>query len=106
MDYVRIGTTKDFDTRHVRSYTLLGRKVAVVKRKDGSYFAIEGACKHQGADLATGEIRGTVVVCPRHQWQYDLESGQCLNHDSPPLRGYGLEVRGDEIYVTLTPLED
>jgi nitrite reductase/ring-hydroxylating ferredoxin subunit len=106
MDFVKIATTDDFITHHLRSYSLLGRKVAVVKRKDGSYFAVEGACKHQGADLAAGEIRGMVVTCPRHQWQYDLESGQCLNHDSPPLRRYGLEIRGDGIYVTLTPIDD
>jgi len=104
MEYVKIASIMDFRIKKVRSYSLLGRKVAVIRRNDGSFHAIEAACKHQGADLTTGEIRGHIAICPKHQWMYDLESGECLNHDSLPLRKYGIRVEGDSILVSLYPV--
>lgn len=106
MEYVKIATTADFAVATVKSFSLFGKKVAILRRDDGSYHAIEAACKHQGADLTTGEIHGSIATCPRHQWQYDLESGACLNHDSLPLRKYGLRVEGDVILVSLRPLDE
>lgn len=106
MEYVRIAGTSDFASTRIRSYTLLGKKVAIVRLDDGNYLAIEASCKHQGADLTTGELRGTVAICPRHQWMYDLVSGECLNHDSLPLRKYGLRVEGENILVSLRPLDE
>jgi len=103
---VKIARTADFILTKIKSYTLLGKKVAILRLDNGTYMAIEASCKHQGADLTTGELRGTVVTCPRHQWMYDLISGQCLNHDSLPLRKYGLQVEGENILVSLRPLEE
>ncbi|SHO45611.1 Rieske (2Fe-2S) protein [Desulfopila aestuarii] len=106
MDYVKIARVADFATTRIKSYTLLGKKVAILQLEDGSFLAIEASCKHQGADLTTGELRGTVATCPRHQWMYDLASGECLNHDSLPLRKYGLRVEGETILVSLRPIEE
>lgn len=106
MEYIKLARTADFTTTHIRSFTLLGKKVAIWRKDDGTYLAIEASCKHQGADLTVGHIQGTVVTCPRHQWMYDLESGECLNHDSLPLRKYGIRVEGEDILVSLRPLEE
>jgi len=106
MEYVKIARLADFAATRIKSYSLLGKKIAIIQQEDGSYRAIEASCKHQGADLTTGEIRGNVVTCPRHKWQYDLESGECLNHDSLPLRKYGLRLDGDHILVSLHPLDE
>ncbi len=106
MDYIKLAKTDEFKDVRVKSYSLMGKKVAIILRDDGSFYAIEASCKHQGADLTTGEIRNNIATCPRHQWQYDLESGHCLNHDSLPLRKYSLRVEGETILVSLTPIDD
>ena len=33
---------------------------------DGSFYAIEDTCTHDGGELASGELDGDVVICPRH----------------------------------------
>ncbi|WP_163336806.1 Rieske (2Fe-2S) protein [Desulfopila sp. IMCC35008] len=106
MDYVRIGTVKDLGSTKIKSYKIFGRIIAVLKKADGSYEAIEAACKHQGADLTTGERKGWTVTCPRHGWKYDLETGHCLNHDSLPLKKYNLKIDGEDIHVSLQPIEE
>ena len=105
-EYVAVAKVSDFDDVSIRSYTILGKKVGVIKRKDGSFYAIEVACKHQGADLTSGTIVKNIATCYRHQWQYDLETGECLNHDSAPLRHYDLIIEDEKIKVSLTAIDE
>ena len=105
-DYIAVAKTEDFRNISIRSYTLFGKKIGIIKREDGSFYAIEIACKHQGADLTAGSIVNNIATCHRHQWKYDLETGECLNHDSPPLRKYGLVIEGDCIKISVRPLEE
>jgi len=106
MEWVKLATVEDFAYRRIKSYSVIGRKIGIVKREDGTFFAIEVGCKHQGADLTLGRLNGMVLTCPRHGWQYDLESGQCLNRNSAPLRRHAVEVTEGEIWVSLTPVGD
>jgi nitrite reductase/ring-hydroxylating ferredoxin subunit len=104
MDYIRLATVKDFDNKNIISFSIAGKKIGLIKRQDGSIYAIEVGCKHQGADLTKGEVSGTIATCYRHQWKYDLESGKCLNHDSPDLRKHDVRIDGEDIYVSFQPL--
>ena len=102
-DYVKIAKISDFKDVSIRSYSLIGKKIGVIKRADGTFYAMDVACKHQGADLTKGSVINNIATCPRHKWQYDLETGECLNHDSPVLRRYPLKLKDDIIFVKLIP---
>lgn len=101
--FVKVAKVGDFQNKRMKSVTLLAKKVGVFKNEDGTFFAIEMTCKHHGADLTEGTMDGNTVTCPRHGWQYDLNTGQCLLNDSPPLRRHALRIEGDDILVSLTP---
>ena len=85
---------------------LVGRPVGIIKRDDGTFFGIESSCKHQGADLLADYRGGTMAVCPRHKWEYDLETGRCLNHDSLPLRKYEVKLKGGDVLVSMLPIQE
>jgi len=104
-DFIRVAKKSDFKNVSIRSYAIFGRKIGIIKRPDGSFYAIDVACKHQGADLTAGVIENNIATCHRHQWQYDLETGECLNHESPPLRKYALRIDDDTIKISLTAAE-
>ncbi len=105
MRYVKLAKTTDFSKTSLKSFSIMGKRLSIIKRKDGSFYAIEIGCKHQGADLSAGVRDGSVVTCPRHGWRYDLETGECENHDSPKLRRHDLLIEGETIKVALTPVE-
>lgn len=105
MQYIKVAKTGDFDSVRIRTFTILARIVGVVKDRDGSFYAIEFGCKHQNANLDTGCIRGDVATCPRHGWIYNIRTGECLNQRSAPLRRYGLKVEGENILITMRPIE-
>ena len=104
MKYVKIAKVSDFETNRFRVFSILAKKVRIFRGDDGELFATELVCKHQNWDLSTGRIDDNLCTCPRHGWQYDLRTGECLNHDSAPLRRYGLKCDGDNLYITLRPL--
>jgi nitrite reductase/ring-hydroxylating ferredoxin subunit len=80
--------------------------VAIVRDPDGTFWATEIACKHQNADLAAeGTWDGDIVTCSRHFWKYNLRTGQCLNQNSAPLRRHDLKRIGDELHVSVHPIE-
>ena len=105
-EYITVAKIIDFKNVSIRSYCFLGKKIGIIKRQDGSFQAIEIACKHQGADLTAGKIENYIATCHRHQWQYNLLTGECLNHDSPPLRRYPLIIEQGIIKIALVPLDD
>lgn len=48
---------------------------------DGTLYAIEDVCTHDGGILTGGELRGCVITCPRHGAQFDVRNGEVL---APP----------------------
>ena len=102
MTYIKIAKKDDFiDTNYV-SKVIFGKRVVVLKLSENKYHAVEAECKHQRANLleTCGKfIEGTIITCPRHQWKYDLLSGECLSNDSAPLRVFPVEIRDEAIFV-------
>lgn len=52
--------------------------IAAVYNIDGSFYAIEDVCTHDGGELAGGPVVGTTVECIRHGAIFDLKSGAAL----------------------------
>lgn len=51
-----------------------GADVAIFKI-DGEFFAIEDVCTHDGAEIASGELDGDEIVCPRHGARFCVKTG-------------------------------
>lgn len=52
-----------------------GCEVAVFK-VDGQFYAIEDVCSHDGAEIASGELQGDEIVCPRHGARFCVKTGE------------------------------
>lgn len=106
MQFIKLGRVDEFGPARIRSYTVLGRHVGIVRDLDGNFFATEISCKHQNADLSTGPVKGNVVTCPRHGWRYDLTTGECLNQQSARLRRHALRIENGWFLVSTHPFEE
>jgi nitrite reductase/ring-hydroxylating ferredoxin subunit len=53
-----------------------GQRVIALFNVDGTFYALDGVCPHQGGPLGQGLLSGCVVTCPWHGWQFDVTSGQ------------------------------
>ena len=86
------GNAKEFA---VRGATLC---VAMI---DGKPLALDNVCPHRGGPLAEGTIEAGKVVCPWHQFEFDLATGAATDGSDMKAVAYALRQDGDEVMVEL-----
>jgi 3-phenylpropionate/trans-cinnamate dioxygenase ferredoxin subunit len=60
---------------------------------DGTFYAIDDTCTHDGGGLAGGEIEDHQVICPRHGARFCLRTGQALTPPAyEPVKSYTTRV--------------
>ena len=101
-----MANVNEFLEQRIKTVTILGNKVGIIKGVNSEFYAIEVGCKHQGADITRGEISGDIATCPRHGWKYNLVTGDCLNQNTSKLRKYGLIIENNLIKITSRPLQE
>jgi nitrite reductase/ring-hydroxylating ferredoxin subunit len=60
-----------------------GEREIVVCNCDGRYYAVDRRCGHMNGPLEMGALDGTILTCPMHHVQFDVTTGQALNHPIP-----------------------
>ena len=58
----------------VREFTAGGRAFCVANL-NGTISVIDGVCPHEGGPLGEGRIEAGRVVCPWHEYAFDLQTG-------------------------------
>ncbi|MBV8639134.1 MAG: non-heme iron oxygenase ferredoxin subunit [Candidatus Eremiobacteraeota bacterium] len=67
---------------------------------DGSFYAVEDVCTHDGAPLDQGHLEGKSVVCPRHGATFDVQTGEALTLPAVvPLMTFSVVVDGNDLLV-------
>lgn len=88
---IAAGTTK--------SFSVDGLDVLVCNI-EGSFYAIEDVCTHDGAPLDQGHLEGKCIVCPRHGATFDVRTGEALTLPAViPVMTFGVSVEGDDIVI-------
>lgn len=70
-----------------------GMKLVILRTETGTV-AYEDACPHASWPLSQGALHDGVLECPGHGWQFNAETGRCLNAPAYCLTPISLEVRG------------
>ncbi|MDB5799202.1 MAG: Rieske 2Fe-2S family protein [Rhodocyclales bacterium] len=66
-----------------KPFTLLGEKIVLWKKADGTPAALRDRCCHRTAQLSKGFVEGDNIVCGYHGWTYDC-SGACVKIPQSP----------------------
>lgn len=57
--------------------------------RDGESIAVyDSRCPHQVTDIPHLSLQGTTLTCPKHQWTFDIESGECIAKGDRPLNSF------------------
>ncbi|MCH8065563.1 MAG: non-heme iron oxygenase ferredoxin subunit [Chloroflexi bacterium] len=100
-DFVKVAATGDIAPGKVSVYEVAGRQIAVCN-VDGTFYAIDDICTHDGGSLDQGELLGDEIECPRHGALFDVKTGRALTLPAvAPVRSYPVQVNGDHIMVEI-----
>ncbi len=96
---VFVGKVSEIPPGKAMSVMLEKFKVAVFN-VDGHFYAIKDACPHAEYPLVKGTLRGEVVACSSHNWQFNVRTGDCVRGDMEgKIRQFEVEIRDDEVWV-------
>jgi 3-phenylpropionate/trans-cinnamate dioxygenase ferredoxin component len=100
-EFVKVATRSEIPPGGKLLADLDGRAIAVFNC-EGSFYAIDDVCTHDGGPLAEGEVLGCEIRCPRHGARFDIRTGRALCFPAiEPVMTHTVEVRGDDIFVAL-----
>ena len=77
--HFKLGLLSEIPEGEGRTFSVGDHRVAVFHSRQGRVFATQAECPHRGGPLSDGLVGGTTLVCPLHEWSFDLLSGMTLN---------------------------
>lgn len=77
-ELITVGRVEDVPPGRAATVELAGGGELALFNVGGEFYAIENFCPHKGAPLADGNLRGCIVECDWHGWQFDVRTGQCF----------------------------
>lgn len=75
----KLGAVAQIPAGEGRNFVVAGRRLAVFHARDGRVFATQADCPHRGGPLADGLVGGSTLVCPLHEWRFELTTGVTEN---------------------------
>jgi nitrite reductase/ring-hydroxylating ferredoxin subunit len=103
--WFRVCKTESLKEGTAQSITILGKPYAVFN-VGGKYYGMDAACRHMRANLAAGKIKGNIVTCFMHDWQYDICSGKCLNREGFDTTPRDVKIENNEIWISVSWPDD
>jgi len=81
----------DLPSGEVRRVDCDGQGLFVYRDKK-SYQVYDSRCPHEGTNIPQLALKGTVLTCPKHEWVFDVKSGDCIKTGSSPLKRFESKV--------------
>ena len=73
-----------------------GRALFVHRTAD-EWRVFDSRCPHQTTDIPHLALQGHTLTCPKHEWQFDVRTGQCTAKGSTPLRRWHARVQAGRV---------
>jgi len=70
-----------------------------IYRKGAEYRVYDSRCPHQVTDIPHLALDGRQLTCPKHQWKFDVTTGECVEKGNRPLRRFDARVENGRLLV-------
>lgn len=77
-----------------------GRQISIYN-VNGNFFAIDNFCPHKGGPLNEGPLMGNMVLCPWHNWAFDVTTGKCITNPIAKVSCFEVKVEGEDLLLKL-----
>ncbi|HUZ45909.1 MAG TPA: non-heme iron oxygenase ferredoxin subunit [Terriglobia bacterium] len=98
--FVKVASLAELAAGTGKAVEVNGKSLAIYN-VNGTVYATDNACLHQGGPLGEGTLEGDVITCPWHMWQYNVCTGENLEDSMLKVETYPVRVSGDDIEVEI-----
>lgn len=98
-DLIAVAKTSDVQPGQMKTFSANGHRI-LIANWEGTLFATQDLCTHDGGTLGDGELVDGEIECPRHGGRFDVRTG-AVTALPPlfPIKTYPVHVEGDQILV-------
>lgn len=82
-----------------RKVTLSSRALLVCRVGEDQVRAVDELCPHKLESMAYGVVFEGRLICPHHQYSFDLETGRCSQRRCEPVGVYPVKVLDGEVFI-------
>ena len=82
----------------VHHMNINGKDIFVVSG-NGDTKIYDSLCPHQSTLIPVDAINGTKLVCPKHNWKFDLATGACIEKGDKPLTLIKTMIKNNSLYA-------
>ncbi|MCB0129201.1 MAG: non-heme iron oxygenase ferredoxin subunit [Caldilineaceae bacterium] len=99
-DFIKVAKTDEIAVNSSKLVEIDDMRIAIFNL-EGTYYAIEDVCTHDGGPLVEGEIvNDCQVECPRHGARFDIRTGVAVSFPAfAPTNTYEVRVEGDDVLI-------
>jgi 3-phenylpropionate/trans-cinnamate dioxygenase ferredoxin subunit len=100
--FVTVAKKSDVKNGQIKTFKVGDHNIALANW-EGTFFATQDLCTHDGGPLGEGELIEYEIECPRHGGRFDIRTG-AVTALPPllPIKTFPVRVEGDEIQVALS----
>ena len=92
------GSLPELRAGEVRGLVCEGRSL-FLRFTGKEYRVYDGVCPHQSTMIPVDALKGMTLTCPKHNWKFDLVTGNCIANGERPLTELDFKVEEDHLYV-------
>jgi len=72
-------------------------RTVFVYREGEDYKVYDSHCPHQVTNIPHLALEGLSLTCPKHQWKFDIRTGDCIEKGKHPLKAFETQVEGGRL---------
>lgn len=102
-NWVKVAKVEEIPAGTVKVVLAGDHRIAVCNL-EGTLYAIDDVCTHDGGPLGQGELIDGEIECPRHGAHFDVRTGRALSLPAVfPVDTYDVRVRDGNVEVLPEP---
>jgi nitrite reductase/ring-hydroxylating ferredoxin subunit len=80
--------------------TAHGLSILLIKY-NGLVYAVGNHCPHLGCSMARGKMDDFLLICPCHDWTFDIRTGELVIAREITLPTYRVRIESQQIYLQI-----
>jgi len=96
--FIKVLKTEDLPIGKSAIILVNGQEIAVFNYKN-EYYAVLNKCPHKGGPLGEGRVQEGIVICPNHEWRFELKTGNSMQNPEMKVKIFPVRIKDEKIYV-------
>jgi len=104
-NFIPVLEEKELQEGTMKLMKVEGLPVLLIKQL-GQIYAIDNRCPHMACGFSGGSLDGSVIICPCHDWRFNLKTGEYEDDTSMTLKNYEWKIKSGKIWVKVEDEEE